>query len=510
MTGMYTDGWHSAADVVVTPPSPEHLVAAGILAAALGQPCRSELKSRPAPVRVASPIGETAEFLRTWEELDPRPRLWIIAMDAQTIKELGCRTPAMEDDLLARFTKAGAKVLIGPRDAEPDPVQLVTRLLKGGIDAPIDGRWRHMSASAPRRSLAVRRAMNPPFDQPQTPTSVAARRQALAVACGLTTSQVGCVREAWNVGGLAWERIRETLEISDNRWHSAFIDALTWLDSHPEDGVWSLQVVGFSSTTGRLRSAARQAAQTIHKGGTVLIVPHDLAEACRLAAVILAVGRGEEGMADAEPLQPGLWVPRKATKAGIYFVGLDDEAMAYEAAAKHKNITVVDIPPLDERSMDIPHIALSELWRLHRTAGRPGAPRAGVDMPEQLEGLSTKDWPDGTAGLRRWLRENLERDPGGTWLHGDARLPDHPGLDGATCLGQSITLDTAMAQVVRWALGAHSQQRAALSRLGVGAFRLPTSVTAKSGQPRRLLRIEGRWVDRWAGTPLHPNDKYGA
>lgn len=76
-------------------------------------------------------------------------------------------------------------------------------------------------------------------------------------------------------------------------------------------------------------------------------------------------------------------------------------------------------------------------------------------------------------------------------------LQEKAPMSGSVCLGHEVTLDTAMAQFVRWALGSHSQQRAALARPGIGAFRLPTALATANGQPRRLLRVGGQWADRW-------------
>jgi hypothetical protein len=302
--------------------------------------------------------------------------------------------------------------------------------------------------------------------------------------------------EAWNSGGPAWEAVRGLLAITDERWHSPFIAALHAIDANPAEGLWLVQVVGFSATTQRLRAQARAAVEARRTGRGVLLVAHDHAEAVRLAAVIAAVADGGDGsVPDALP-EPAWWQPGRARPRDIALVAVDDEAAAYRCAAT-TDAAIVDVPPLDERSMDLPHLALAELRRLHRAAARPGAPRTGVDQPEQLAWMSQRWWA-GTAELRTWLATHLARDPGGSWLHDGRDVPTHPGLDAGAALGDHLTLDTATAQVVRWALGAHSQQQAALARLGVGTSRLPACVTASHDQPRRLLRRDDRWLDRWA------------
>lgn len=463
--------------VILVPPNAEHLVAAGILAAALTGP------TAPARVHVLSPIAETSAWLHTWLVQSPRQPVWILALDAKTIQEM---TASVDGDVQARLASAGARILIGPADVVADPIRLITNVLDGDLGHPVDHNWRRVAAAADRRSVAMRRALHPPFDQPQTAVSVAVRRQALALVCSLTSSRVRSILEAWHIGGPAWEEARGSMGLNATDWHSDILDALHRVDAQPEDGVWSFQVVGFSATSARLRSAARQSVRQLEAGGMVLIAPHDRAEALRIAAVLAAIGRGADGCGDVESAEPERWIPGQKPRRGLALVELAEEAAAYAAAARNPKMTVLDVPPLDERSMDIPHIALAELWRLHRTAARPGAPRAGVDLPEQLAWLSTKHWPTGTSGLRRWLQAGLESDPSGSWLHRDDRLPEHPGLSGPLCLGHELTLDTATAQIVRWALGAHSQQRAALARLGIGTFRLPACVHGEHGQPRRL------------------------
>jgi hypothetical protein len=484
---MYTDNWADATDVVVTPPNPEHLVAGAMLAAALSTPCEI-LGSRPAPLLVASPILETAYIIRRRRMMtDVRPRLWLIAFDEQVRCELG--TELLDE---------GECQLIGPEDVESDPVGRVVRLLEQGLGRYLDERWRTLSRSARRRCMAVRRLLHPPLDPPGTLQARRDHGQAVALAAALTGPQCKTVSEAWNVGGVAWELVRRALCIAEDRWQSPFVHAIAGIDAKPEEILWSLQVVGFSATTQRLRARAREAVNAVREGKTLLVVPHDEAEACRLVSVIMAVAGGSDGGDDLAGAALPVWQPGGAASGGAFQVAIRDEAEAYAAAAADPQFLVLDVPPLEERSMDIPHIALAELWRQHRRAGRPGAPRAGNDTPERLAWMSDCLWPAGTAGLRTWLCEGLRRDPAGDWLFGDASLPRHPGLEAPYIFGPRLTLDTVIAQVVRWAFGSHSQQQIALRRLGVGTSRLPAATSARNGQPRRLLYRDGGWWDRWA------------
>lgn len=498
-TDMYLDAWPSSDAVVLTPPDPEYLVAAGILAAAQGTSGLPGVGVRPAAVLIASPIGETAGFIRKWASLPHRPRLWIMALDAHACQELGGTQGNAMQQMVTHLNALGASILVTPEAHAANPVEWVVSLLRKDPGVCANRHWRHLAQSAPRRLLAVRRAVahHAARDGRMDGERRYSYSQALATICGFTVNQVRTIREAWNAGGLAWDLIARDLQWKNNRWHSAFIQALTWIDGPPDDGAWSLLVIGLSATSNRLRHEAQQAVRVLADGGTVILIPHDPMEARNLGDIIAHRAEGHDLLTANPQRELPEWRPRFKTGANVYLASIEDEAAAYALAARNPRVTVVDVPPLDERSMDIPHIALDMLWRLHRTERRPGAPRAGVDLPEQLAWMSARDWLGGTGGLQRWLASQLRRDPGGDWLHGKADVPPHPGLHGTCCLGHQITLETASAHIVRWALGAHSQQKSALKRLGVGTCRLPACATAANGQPRRLIRDGAAWKDRW-------------
>lgn len=489
---MYCDDWLTAEHVICTPPSPEHLVAAGILACALGATEETSGLQRPAPVQVAAPTGDARSLLESWARANPRPVLWIIALDAATFEEF--RGPQAVDWVQQR----GGRILIGPEEVEPDPIRRVVRVLRNGVGRPLHHPWETLEKSASRRVRLIQKALLPDSEGPSTDRARKDRWQAAAFAAALTVNQAREFTEDWNTGGTAWERTRRGLGIADDRWCSPLIRALRSIDQDPAESRWLTGIIGFSATTERLRAQARAACKALRRRSPVWLVEHDPHQAQALAALIEEVAG--EGASDATPGNPPR-IPRWAPGArnnGLLVVPVEHEPGAYQAA-QTAGAYVVDVPPLDERSMDIPHIALDLLWRLHREKSRPGAPRVGVETPEQLDWMRACWW-DGTEGLHRWLADNLQRDPSGTWLYGPGQLPQHPGLDASASLGVSMTLDSVVAQTVRWALGAHSQQKSALRRLGVGTSRLPTCLQDPTGLPRRLLRHEGVWRDRWTST----------
>jgi len=190
---MYVAAWHASDHVVLSPASPEHLVAAGILAAALGQACGAELGSRPAPVLVAAPIREAATVLQQWMALPRRPRLWIIVLDQQTVQEWDAVNPQGRGTALSRLRKAGAEVLIAPEEVEPNPVSRVEGHLQAGIGLPVDGRWTSLMKTARRRTQAVRRALHPPLDaRIPRPRSLNAGRKPLGPAANSITPATPC------------------------------------------------------------------------------------------------------------------------------------------------------------------------------------------------------------------------------------------------------------------------------------------------------------------------------
>lgn len=500
MTRQHTQAQATSVPLILTPPNPEHIIAAGILASGVGRPGPESLSHIPARVCVVSPIREMSAALRAWLDDPHRPACWLVALDGMALDELSADRGEERTTILERLSKAGLVAFIGPDEHEADPIRRIFNhfdYADSRAVADLDRRWRDIARSGQHRAVAVRRGVQALMERRKghEPLPMDWQRQ-IALACSLTRSQGRQVRAAWDIGGPAWEEIRAALDLgdADGQWNAIFLEALGWLDSKPEEWVWQHQIIGFSAASRRLRDEARKAASARAAGKPVLVLAHDRAEAARLAAVIAMVGAGGDGTA--EPDAPfDVWWDGRSTPKGLLLVEPAHEAAAYA----RKGPTVLDVPPLDERSMDLPHIALAELWRLHRTASRPGAPRAGCDRPEDLAWLSDRDLPGGTAGLRTWLSTRLAADPGGAWTRGDPTLPRHPGLDGPTCLGTGLTLDTASAQVVRWAMGAHSEQSAALRRLGLGSNRPPRSLVASSGVPRRLLRREdGGWLDRWA------------
>lgn len=486
---MYSDDWLFADHVVCTPPSAEHLVAAGILAWALGSHEPRSGNTRPAPVQVVAPTSDARSLLERWAAAARRPVLWVIALDAATLPDLTSATA------VAWVTQRGGRVLIGPDDVEPDPVRLVAQHLKVGVGYPLQDHWQTLVKSAERRTLLIRRALLP---DSEVTTSAKARKdqwQALAIAAALTVNQARGYADAWNTGGRAWDHARTALGIHDDRWYSPLIHALRAIDQDPQDSVWLTQIIGFSATTHRLRAQARAATEALRSNRPVWLVAHDPHEAQRLGNLIHQVAEGTTAKITTTPSAPlPTWDPAQR-KVPVSVVPVAHEAAAYHAAAP-AGAHVVDVPPLDERSMDIPHIALDLLGRLHRSAGRPGAPRVGIDTPDQLDWMRTCWW-DGTGGLSRWLSDHLQRDPSGDWLHEAGEVPPHPGLDAGACLGVSMTLDSVVAQTVRWALGAHSQQKVALQRLGIGTSRLPACLHDTSARPRRLQRRQGEWTDPW-------------
>ena len=75
----------------------------------------------------------------------------------------------------------------------------------------------------------------------------------------------------------------------------------------------------------------------------------------------------------------------------------------------------------------------------------------------------------------------------------------HPAL---LSQGQA-SMDSLRAQLLRWALGAHSTQAGALASLGLNTRDLPAwtwapSFPSRRAPPRRLLWEQEQWRDRWA------------
>ena len=261
-------------------------MAAGILAWALGSDEPRSGHTRPAPVQVVAPTSDARSLLERWAAAPRRPVLWVIALDAATLPDLTSATA------VAWVTQRGGRVLIGPDDVEPDPVGLVTHHLKAGVGYPLQDHWQSLVKTAERRTLLIRRALLPDSEVTITAKAKKDQWQALALAAAMTVNQARGYAEAWNTGGLAWDRARTALGIQDDRWYSPLIHALRAIDQDPQDSVWLTQIIGFSATTQRLRAQARAATEALRRGRPVWLVAHDPHEAQRLGNLTHQVAEG--------------------------------------------------------------------------------------------------------------------------------------------------------------------------------------------------------------------------
>ncbi|TVR17950.1 MAG: hypothetical protein EA401_00140, partial [Planctomycetota bacterium] len=279
----------------------------------------------------------------------------------------------------------------------------------------------------------------------------------------LLPAQIRAMREAWDAGDAHWAPFRQHFAMAPEDWNSGFLDGAAVLDTRDEEARWQVKVQGFSSLAQRLRLFLGRVERERVPPPTVLVA-HDGAEAWRLAGELAtACGLSE----------PQVWAEALSPNPGVWVVEPQQEAALY-GAARWATATIIDVPPLHERSMDVPHMAVAILGRLHHQGQRPGAPRALAQDPRHLAWLARCHWPQGSGDLQRYLGQRLASDAAGDWSQPDNRVPLLPAMGHPALLQQgSASMDSLRAQLLRWALGAHSTQAIAQTSLGLNSKELP-------------------------------------
>ncbi|TVR41062.1 MAG: hypothetical protein EA402_13300, partial [Planctomycetota bacterium] len=308
----------------------------------------------------------------------------------------------------------------------------------------------------------------------------------------LLPAQIRAMREAWDAGDYHWAPFRQHFAMAAEDWNTGFLDGAAVLDTRDDEARWQVKVQGFSASAQRLRRQLGQAERQ-GSGASCILVAHDGEEAWRL---------GEELARARQQGPPQLWQDDTPLQAGVWVVEAEQEALVYAAAAWAQAL-VIDVPPLHERSMDVPHMAVALLGRVHRQHQRLGAPRALAQDPRLLAWLASCHWPHGSADLRAYLAGRLQADAAGDWSQPDPSLPRLPAVGHPALLqGGLASMDSLRGQLLRWAMGGHSTQAAALASLGLNTRDLPAwawapSFPSRRAPPRRLIWAGGQWEDPW-------------
>ena len=275
-------------------------------------------------------------------------------------------------------------------------------------------------------------------------------------------------------------------------------------------------MVGNSAAATGLRRHLQAAEHCLRKGSGVVLVGHDPGEAALLAQHLASRAQGAWPGAPAVAVQP--WSAEGVDHPAILVARPEDEMEAYTQAPA--SWAVVDVPPLWERSMDLPYIALDILQYLHSSLERPGAPRAFSQQAQDLRWLSRCWWPGGRDQLQAYLERRLNADALAVWTGPDDACQPLPAALHPAMLAQEHVLDVdcIRAQSVLWARGVYSHQEDALRNSGITAANLPKwlFVTLRPngrrqslwpGPPRRLRWREDGFVDPWQGVAGSPRSR---
>ncbi|TVR39777.1 MAG: hypothetical protein EA402_14305 [Planctomycetota bacterium] len=502
---------HPGSALVITAPDPDHLLAGAVLAAAIGQDGLrgvDGLEQLPARLRVASPLHEQRTLIQEWLQQDPDQRcpLWVLALDAKS---------GIGQDAIADLRAAGAEILIGP-DAHSDPMKAVRQRLHQGSAA-----FRHDEAALRpllddmkgRKATLLRGLRERIGSTPRNMYYTAApnilqwlNEQAWALALlppqlrrlqALSESRIPSDQRLW-------QRLGAQYAGDDPSWLQSLWASLLLLNRASNTHRWEQAILGPSATAIALRRAMGYAERSIANGHGVILVGHDPGEAQRLAEILAA---SNDELPAPTAIHP--WSAEHLHAPSILLATPEDEAQAYQHAPA--DWVVVDIPPLLERSLDVPVIAIDMLAQLHTQLQRPGAPRAFSQDPRELAWLAGCWWPGGSDELRAALAERLQSEAHTGWQGPSAHWRPLPAVlhPSANSSGGSFSLTAIKAQTFLWARGAHRSQEEALSCFGRGTSDRPpwACVTLRArrsgsplwpGPPRRLRHGEQGWYDPWA------------